>query len=159
MKENIQLESDAFLRSFKRNLDVLNSFLLGVGASISFGIQSAYESIWEWIKNQTRQEIITKTQIPNNGNFNIYANYYNLMDKKGLGFQISSSSDLEVEKLHRKNGFEYLVLEHNNQKELYILPNEQIEEYVIRIASKVEFCKSEKEVLDLLFEEMKINFS
>jgi hypothetical protein len=70
-----------------------------------------------WIKDQTRQEIITKTLIPNKGNFNVYANYYNLIDVKGIGFQLSSS-DLEVKKLYRKNGFEYLVLEHNDQKEL-----------------------------------------
>lgn len=112
-----------------------------------------------WVKDQTRQEIITKTQIPNKGNFNVYANYYNLIDVKGIGFQLSSNSDLEVEKLYRKNGFEYLVLEHNNQKELFILSNERIVEYANHIASKVDVCKSEKEVLELLVEEMKINFS
>jgi hypothetical protein len=64
-----------------------------------------------WIKDQTRQEIITKTQIPNSGNFNIYANYYNLMDAKGLGLKLSSDLDIDVEKLFRKNGFEYIVLD------------------------------------------------
>lgn len=107
-----------------------------------------------WIKDQTRQEIITKTQITNNGNFNIFANYYNLMDAKGLGLQLSSDAAIEVEKLFSKNGFQYIVLEHNNQKELYILPNENIVEYTNRIASKVDVCKTEKEVLDLLVEEM-----
>ncbi len=107
-----------------------------------------------WIKDQTRQEIITKTQIPNDGNYTIYANYYNLIDVKGIGFQLGANSDLEVEKLYRKNGFEYLVLEHNNQKELYILPNERIEEYAERIASKIDFCKKENDVLGLLIEEM-----
>jgi hypothetical protein len=107
-----------------------------------------------WIKDQTRQEIITKTPIPNNGNFNLFANYYNLLDAKGLGFQISSDSDIEVEKLYRKNGFEYLILEHNNQNELYILPNGRIEEYADRIASKIEFCKTDEEVLNLLIDEM-----
>lgn len=107
-----------------------------------------------WVKDQTRQEIITKTPIPNNGNFNLFANYYNLLDAKGLGFQISSDSEIEVEKLYRKNGFEYLVLEHNNQRELYILPNERIVEYAKRIASKVDICKSENEVIKLLINEM-----
>ena len=107
-----------------------------------------------WIKDQTRQEIITKTPIPNNGNFNLFANYYNLMDAKGLGFQISSYSEVEIEKLYRKNGFEYLILEHKNQNELYILPNERIEEYTDRIASKIGFCKTDEEVLKLLIEEM-----
>lgn len=42
---NINLNYDAFLRSFKRNIDTPHSFLLGAGASISSGIQSAYDSI------------------------------------------------------------------------------------------------------------------
>lgn len=107
-----------------------------------------------WLKDQTRQEIITKTKIPNKGNFNVYANYYNLIDVKGIGLQLSSTSDLEIEKLYSKNGFVYLVLELNNQKELYILPNERIEEYAVRIASKIEFCKTDVEVLNLLIDEM-----
>ena len=51
MTENIRLEYDAFLRSFKRNVDVPYSFLLGAGSSISSGIQSAYDCIWEWKKD------------------------------------------------------------------------------------------------------------
>lgn len=112
-----------------------------------------------WKKDHTRKEIITKNLIPNKENLNLYANYYNLMDKKGLGFLLSKDSDLPNEKLFRKNGFEYLVLEHNNQKELFILPNESIIEYTSRVVSKIEVCKTEKEVLDLLVEEMQINFS
>lgn len=107
-----------------------------------------------WIKDQTRQEIITKIQIPNNGNFNLFANYYNLIDAKGLGFHINFNTELEVEKLYEKNGFKYLVLEHNNQKELFIFPNERIEEYAERIVSKVVFCKKENDVLQLLIDEM-----
>lgn len=48
MKENLYLDYDAFLRSIKRNTDVPHSILLGAGASISSGIQSAYDCIWEW---------------------------------------------------------------------------------------------------------------
>jgi hypothetical protein len=107
-----------------------------------------------WIKDQTRQEIITKTQIPNNGNFNIYANYYNLMDAKGLGLQLSSDLDIDVEKLFRKNGFEYIVLDLSGQKEVFILPNENIVEYTNRLVSKIDICTTEKEVFDLLVEEM-----
>lgn len=51
MGEELILEYDAFLRSFKRNIDVPHSFLLGAGASISSGIQSAYDCIWEWKKD------------------------------------------------------------------------------------------------------------
>lgn len=107
-----------------------------------------------WTKDETRQEIITKTLIPNKGNFEFFATYFNLMDAKGLEFQLSSYIDIEVEKLFRKNGFEYFVLEHNNQKELFILPNDKIVEYTNRIASKVDICKSEKEVIKLLVDEM-----
>ena len=86
-----------------------------------------------WTKDQTRQEIITKTQIPNKGNFKVFTNYYNFMDAKGLGVQLNSDATIEVEKLFIKNGFQYIVLEHNNQKELYILPNKNILEYANRI--------------------------
>lgn len=51
MIENFELDYDAFLRSIKRNGDVPHSFLLGAGASISSGIQSAYDCIWEWKKD------------------------------------------------------------------------------------------------------------
>ena len=51
MIEELRLDYDAFLRSFKRNTDVPHSILLGAGASISSGIQSAYDCIWEWKKD------------------------------------------------------------------------------------------------------------
>ncbi|ANF50280.1 hypothetical protein A0O34_07015 [Chryseobacterium glaciei] len=51
MTESLTLDYDAFLRSIKRNADVPHSFLLGAGASISSGIQSAYDCIWEWKKD------------------------------------------------------------------------------------------------------------
>jgi len=107
-----------------------------------------------WIKYDTRQEIITTTQIPNKLNLGIYANYYNLMDVKGIGFQISSNTNFETEKLYRNNGFEYIILEHKNQKELYILPNENIVEYTNKVASKIDTCETENDVLNLLIEEM-----
>ena len=45
------LDFDAFVRSFKQNKDVANSFLIGAGASITSGIQSAADCIWEWKKD------------------------------------------------------------------------------------------------------------
>src|SRR5699024_9591753 len=51
MTEELRLDYDAFLRSFKRNTDVPHSLLLGAGASISSGIQSAHDCIWEWKKD------------------------------------------------------------------------------------------------------------
>ena len=107
-----------------------------------------------WIKDSTRQEIITKTQIPNKENFNLFANYYNLLDKMGLGFQLSKGFEIPIEKLFRKNGFEYLILDLRGQSELFILPNEGIVEYTKRIALKINVCKTEKDVVILLIEEM-----
>lgn len=107
-----------------------------------------------FIKDLTRQEIITKTLIPNKGNYNIYANYYNLLDVKGLGFQINSTTDFEVEKLYRKNGFEYFILEHQNQKELYILPNENIVDYTDRVIPKLGKCRNDIDAIKILINEM-----
>ena len=42
------LTYDAFLRSVKQNIDIDHVFLLGAGASINSGVQSASECIWEW---------------------------------------------------------------------------------------------------------------
>jgi len=46
-----ELPYDAFLRTLKENTDTGHVFLLGAGASISSGIQSAADCIWEWKKN------------------------------------------------------------------------------------------------------------
>ncbi len=59
----IVLEYDAFLRSVKRNKDISHSMLIGAGASISSGIQSAYDCIWEWKKD------IYLTKNPNASDF------------------------------------------------------------------------------------------
>ena len=44
----LYLDFDAFLRSIKQNLDGSFGVLLGAGASISSGIQSAHDCIWDW---------------------------------------------------------------------------------------------------------------
>lgn len=48
---NKELPYDAFLRTLKENTDTGHAFLLGAGASISSGIQSAADCIWEWKRN------------------------------------------------------------------------------------------------------------
>lgn len=48
MNNNFNLDYDAFIRSIKRNTDTSHAFLIGAGASISSGIQSAGDCIWEW---------------------------------------------------------------------------------------------------------------
>lgn len=107
-----------------------------------------------WVKDHTRQEIITKTQIPNNKNFKLFANYYNFIDKKGLNLQLNFDFNLPNEKLFRKNGFEYFILEHNGNYELIILPNKSIEEYINRVIKDIYTCDSEIDVLNLLIQEM-----
>lgn len=46
--ENFILEMDEFLRSLKQNKLISHSMLLGAGASIESGVQSAYDCIWDW---------------------------------------------------------------------------------------------------------------
>lgn len=107
-----------------------------------------------WTKDQTRQEIITKTLIPNKGNFEFFASYFNMMDKKGLSFQFKEKSELQVEKLFRKNNFQYFVLQHQNFSELLVLPNENLEVLTDNIVSKINFCNQESDVIDLVLSEM-----
>lgn len=107
-----------------------------------------------WTKDQTCQEIITKTLIPNQGNFGIFANYFNLMDAKGLSFQFKENSELQAEKLFIKNGFEYFVLQHENFNELLVLPNENLEILTGKIVSKLNDCNKESDVIDLFISEM-----
>ncbi|MCI1647463.1 MAG: SIR2 family protein [Bacteroides sp.] len=49
--DNIILDFDAFLRSFSQNTDTAFAFLLGAGSSITSGVQSANDCIWEWKKS------------------------------------------------------------------------------------------------------------
>lgn len=42
------LKFDEFIRSLKQNKDTAHSLLLGAGASVESGIQSASECIWDW---------------------------------------------------------------------------------------------------------------
>lgn len=48
---NYELPYDAFLRTLSQNTDTSHVVLLGAGASISSGIQSAADCIWEWKRN------------------------------------------------------------------------------------------------------------
>jgi|SRR5690606_22562388 len=107
-----------------------------------------------WIKDETRREIITKTLIPNKGDFELFASYFNLMDAKGLSFQFRENSQLPTERLLIKNGFEYLVLLHDNFNELLILPNENLEMLTGKIVSKINGCEKESDVIDLVLNQM-----
>ena len=107
-----------------------------------------------WTKDQTRQEVITKTLIPNKGNFELFASYFNLMDAKGLSFQFKENSELQAEKIFIKNGFEYFVLQHKNFNELLILPNENLEILTENIVSKINDCTQESDVFKLVLSQI-----
>ncbi|MGI6291292.1 MAG: hypothetical protein ACOXZH_02540 [Bacteroidales bacterium] len=107
-----------------------------------------------WIKDEKRHEVITKTQIPNKANFKLFATYFHLMDKKGLSFHLNANSEFEKDKLFAKNGFHYLALQLGDLKEFLILPNENLTEYIDRVVSKIDTCKTENDVLNLLVDEM-----
>ncbi|MFN8438065.1 MAG: hypothetical protein U0V72_10515 [Cytophagales bacterium] len=109
-----------------------------------------------WIKDSTRSQIITKTQIPNQNNFSLFGCYFNFMDERGLSFHLDEKTDIETDKLFTKNNFQYFVLEHDNVKELLILPNENLVGYTEKLISKIDSCKSNEEVLQLMILEMNI---
>ena len=44
------LQMDEFLRSLKQNIETPHALLLGAGASVESGVQSAVDCIWEWKK-------------------------------------------------------------------------------------------------------------
>jgi hypothetical protein len=107
-----------------------------------------------WIKDESRKQIITKTQILNNGNFELFASYFNLMDAKGLSFHLTEDIEIESEKLFSKNEFEYLILQHDNFKEFIVLPNENLEILTEKIISKISICSKNINVIDLVLKEM-----
>lgn len=110
-----------------------------------------------WIKDITRQEIITKTMIPNSNNINFFASYFNLIDCKGLSFHFNGCLNLITNKLFVKNGFEYFINEHENFSEFLILPNEKLEKLTHEVVLKMNFCKDENEFIDLVLREMSLN--
>lgn len=64
IEEQIEMDFDAFLRSFNQNKDCSFAFLLGAGASITSGVQSVEDCIWDWkrliyiSKNPTKESFI-----------------------------------------------------------------------------------------------------
>lgn len=107
-----------------------------------------------WIKKEAYKEVLTKTQMPNKGNFRLMAYHFNAMDKKGIGFYFDKSIKFKNDKMYIKNGYQYLVLEYDDFKEFLILPHNTIPELADRIISQIDTCKTEKEVIDLLIAKM-----
>jgi len=73
MNDEIYLEYSAFLRSLKANRDIPHSFLLGAGASVSSGVQSAEDCIWEWKRD---------IYLSNNSNSPSFYNNYRIVSVK-----------------------------------------------------------------------------
>ena len=91
---NYQLEYDAFLRSFKRNIDVPHSFLLGAGSSISSGIQSAYDCIWEWKKDIFLSKNINSAEsYKNYKDEAVRKSIQNWLDSQGVYPELDSSKE------------------------------------------------------------------
>ena len=107
-----------------------------------------------WTKDQTSQEIIPKALIPNKGNFKLFISYFIWKDAKGLSFQFKENSEFKAEKLFRKNGFEYFILYYESFNEFLVLHNENLENLTEKIASKIDSCNKETDVIDLLLSEM-----
>lgn len=107
-----------------------------------------------WVKKEAYKEVITKTQIPNKGNFSLMAYHFNAMNKKGIGFYFNKSIEFTNDTVFRKNGYEYIVLEHNNFKEFVILPNDNLPDFVDRVVSKIDECNKEPEIISLIISQM-----
>lgn len=107
-----------------------------------------------WIKDESRKQIITKTQISNNGDFELYASYFNLMDAKGLSCHLNKNIDLVTDKLLSKNGFEYLIIQHDTFKEFLVLPNQNLDVLIDKIVSKINSCNKVDNIIDLILNEM-----
>jgi len=94
MKNKLILEYDAFLRSIKRNKDISHSFLIGAGASISSGIQSASDCIWEWkkdiylSKNPNAPEYYKNTK-----NDSVKSSLQSWLDTQGIYPQLDSDEE------------------------------------------------------------------
>ena len=93
MGKTIILEYAAFLRSFKRNIDVPHSLLLGAGASISSGVQSAYDCIWEWKKDIFLSKNVNSSEYYKNFKDNaVRKSIQKWLDNAG-GYPVLDSSD------------------------------------------------------------------
>jgi len=99
MDNNYELDYSAFIRSIKRNTDTPHSFLLGAGASISSGIQSAGDCIWEWKKD------IFLSMNPNASDF--YHDIKNVSVRNGIQTWIESEGI--IPQLPYQNEYSYYV--------------------------------------------------
>ncbi len=107
-----------------------------------------------WVKREAYKEVLTKTLIPNNGNFSLMAYHFNAMYKKGIGFYFDKNIKCKNDFVFRKNGYEYVVFEHDNFKEFIVLPNDKLPELAERVVSKIDDCSTELEVINLIIEQM-----
>src|SRR5674476_561241 len=94
MNTEIILEYDAFLRSIKRNKDIPHSLLIGAGASISSGIQSANDCIWEWKKDiYLSKNPNASDYYKNTKNESVRLSIQNWLDNEGIHPKFNSNDE------------------------------------------------------------------
>lgn len=85
MQGDLILEYDAFIRSIKQNKDISHAFLLGAGASLSSGIQSAADCIWEWKRDIYTSKNTNSTILFNNyKSESVRKSIQSWLDKEGI---------------------------------------------------------------------------
>ena len=78
------LSYDAFLRAVKQNIDLDHVFLLGAGASINSGVQSASDCIWEWKRDiLVSQNLAISNQFKNYNSTEIREKIQKWFDNEG----------------------------------------------------------------------------
>lgn len=124
-----RLEFDEFLRSMKQNIDVPHSMLLGAGASIESGIQSASDCIWDW-KNEL---YLSKNPIMTGINRNLKLDsvrreIQNWIDQQGNYPEENSANEYSyyAEKTYpipedRRKYFEHLIINKSPSLGYYII--------------------------------------
>ena len=93
VENNLKIDFDAFLRSFKQNKDGSFAFLLGAGASITSGIQSAEDCVWDWKK---------QIYISNNPSCESFLDIHTDCCKKTYKYGLMSK-EYTLKKAHRRN--------------------------------------------------------
>lgn len=94
MREDLILEYDAFIRSIKQNKDVSHAVLLGAGASINSGIQSATDCIWEWKRNiYTTKNVNSATFFKNHKSESVRSSIQKWLDSEGTYPKLNSNEE------------------------------------------------------------------
>lgn len=84
MSAELILDYDAFIRSIKQNKDISHAFLLGAGASLTSGVQSAADCIWEWKRDiYTSKNVNSTAYFTNHKSDAVRKSIQNWLDREG----------------------------------------------------------------------------